>query len=45
MHLGAKFEKARGHRFAKAGAAAGHEDAAAREKLIPEHRFHPVGLC
>src|SRR5262249_20745218 len=41
MTLGAKLEEARGHRPAEAGAATGHEDAAACEKLIPIHRFHP----
>jgi hypothetical protein len=41
MNLGAKLEEARSHRLAEAGAAAGHENAAAGEKLIPEHCFHP----
>jgi len=44
MHLGAELEEARGHRFAQTGAASGHENAAACEKLILEHRIHPREL-
>ena len=44
MDLGAELEKPRGHGFAEAGAAAGHENAPPGEKLIVEHRFHPKGL-
>ena len=42
MDLGAEAEKARGHRFAESGAAAGHQNASAGEKLFVEHgRFPP----
>ncbi len=44
MDLGAELQEARRHRFAEAGAAAGHENAPAGEKLIVEHRFHPKEL-
>jgi hypothetical protein len=44
MHFGTQLEEARGHGFAKSGAATGHEDAPPREKLILEHGFHPNGL-
>ena len=41
MNLGAELEEARGHRFAEAGAAAGHQNAPSGEKLIVEHGFPP----
>ena len=44
MDLGAEFEETRGHRFAQTGAASGHENAAACEKLILEHGVHPREL-
>jgi enoyl-CoA hydratase/carnithine racemase len=44
MDLGAEFEKPRGHRFAEAGTAPGHENAPPGKKLIVEHRFHPKEL-
>ena len=44
MDLGAEFEESRGHGFAEAGAASGHENAPPGEKLIVEHRFHPEEL-
>jgi hypothetical protein len=39
MDLGAELKEARGHRFTQASSASGHENAAACEKLILEHRF------
>jgi hypothetical protein len=44
MNLRAKLKKARGHGFAEAGSASGHENAPPGEKLIVEHRFHPREL-
>jgi hypothetical protein len=41
MDLGAEFEETRRHRFAESGAAAGDENAPAREKLFVEHGFPP----
>jgi hypothetical protein len=37
MNLGAELKKARGHRFAEPGAAAGDQDAPSGQELFAEH--------
>ena len=44
MDLGAELKESRGHGFAEAGSASGHQNAPPGEKLIVEHRFHPEEL-
>src|SRR5579871_2054539 len=40
MNISAELEESPGHGFAKPGAASGHENAPAGEKIFPEHRCH-----
>src|SRR3954447_11401690 len=45
VHFGAELEKARRHRLAEPGAAAGHEDAPSRQKIFLEHGCFPRSDC
>ena len=45
MDLGAELKEARRHRLAESGAAAGHQDAPASQKIFSEHgRFPPEAI-